>query len=206
MKNMCKCNSLTNSTYSVIWNPVTVKSVENHWAREAVNDMASRLVVFNPETFEPDEAISRTDFAEYIVHALGLYRKGTKYENKFTDMEESGARTLAILIANEYGIVTGYTDGTFRPTQQITGEEAMAMLQRAMKITKLTGRDKDRYKNFTDFAQVSSWAETAVKEALSAHVFNGTSAVTISPKSDLSYAEAVQAIKNLLVESELINQ
>jgi hypothetical protein len=33
-------NSLTNSDYSVIWNPVTVKSVENHWSKDAVNDMA----------------------------------------------------------------------------------------------------------------------------------------------------------------------
>ncbi|MBN2899216.1 MAG: hypothetical protein JXO44_10630, partial [Clostridia bacterium] len=53
-----KLNSLTNSNYSVVWNPVTVKSVENHWAEDAVNDMASRLVIFNPESFEPNKAIT----------------------------------------------------------------------------------------------------------------------------------------------------
>lgn len=90
--------------------------------------------------------------------------------------------------------------------QSTMPEEAMAMFQRAMKVTKLTGSDKDRYQNFADFAQVSSWAEAAVKEALSAHVFNGTSAATISPKSSLTYAETAQAIKNLLVESKLISQ
>jgi uncharacterized repeat protein (TIGR02543 family) len=201
-----KINSLTNSTYSVIWNPVTVKAVENHWAKETVSDMAGRLVIFNPGAFEPDKAITRADFAEYIVRTLGLYVGSFGYENKFLDVKNTGARTKAILIANEYGIVTGYTDGTFRPAQQIIREEAMAMLQRAMKVTKLSGRDKDRYQNFTDFAQVSSWAETAVKEVLAAHVFNGTSATTISPKSNLTYAETTQAIKNLLVESGLINQ
>ncbi|AMJ41347.1 hypothetical protein [Anaerotignum propionicum] len=51
-----KPNSLTNSDYSVVWNPVTVKSVENHWSKDAVNDMASRLVIFNPEGFEPNKA------------------------------------------------------------------------------------------------------------------------------------------------------
>jgi hypothetical protein len=75
-----KVSSLTNSTYSVIWNPIEVKSVEKHWSRDAVNDMASRLVVFNRETFAPNMAITRADFAEYIVRALGLYREGSMHE------------------------------------------------------------------------------------------------------------------------------
>ena len=199
-------NSLTNSNYSVVWNPITVKSVENHWAKDAVNDMASRLVIFDPEKFEPNKAITRSDFAEYIVRALGLHREDSTYESKFKDVSSTGERTLAILIANEYGIVSGYTDGTFRGDNQITREEAMAMYQRAMNVTKLTGSDTLRYQNFSDFENVSNWAETYVKEVLSAHVFNGTTAATISPKSNLTYAEAAQAVKNLLVESKLINK
>ncbi|MCW2276813.1 S-layer homology domain-containing protein [Heliophilum fasciatum] len=201
-----KLHSLTNSTYSVIWNPVTVKSVENHWSKDAVNDMASRLVVFNAEIFAPDKVITRADFAEYIIRALGLYREGSKHENKFKDVSANGDRTLAILIASESGIVTGYPDGTFRPDALITREEAMAMYQRAMKVTKLVGTDLNRYESYTDYKQVESWATISVKEVLSAHVFNGNTATTISPKANLTYAEAVQAMKNLLVESKLINK
>ena len=200
-----KLNSLTNSNYSVVWNPVTVNSVENHWAKDAVNDMASRLVIFNADTFEPNKAITRADFAEYIVRALGLYKQG-EHQNKFTDVSATGDRTLAILIASENGIVTGYSDGTFRGDNQITREEAMTMYQRAMKVTKLTGTDTNRYQNYTDYAKVSGWATSYVKEVLSAHVFNGTTATTIAPKASLTYAEAAQAIKNLLVESKLINK
>ena len=201
-----KINSLTNSIYSVIWNPVAVKSVEDHWSKDAVNDMASRLVVFNAEAFTPDKAITRADFAEYIVRALGIYRKGSKHENIFKDVSANGDRTLAILIANEYGIVTGYPDGTFRPDALITREEAMTMYQRAMKVTKLVGTDTNRYQSYTDYKEVSSWATPYVKEVLSAHVFNGNTVTTISPKSNLTYAEAAQAIKNLLVVSKLINK
>ena len=199
-------NSLTNSTYSVIWNPVTVKSVANHWSKDAVNDMASRLVIFNTETFAPNKAITRADFAEYIVRALGLYREGSTHTNKFSDVKKEGDRTLAILIASEYGIVSGYPDGTFRPEALITREEAMTMYQRAMKVTKLVGTDINRYQSYTDYKQVSNWASPYVKEVLSAHVFNGNTATTISPKTNLTYAEAAQAIKNLLVESKLINK
>lgn len=201
-----KLNSLTNSTYSVIYNPITVDSVKGHWSEEAVNDMASRLVLFNPETFKPNKAITRADFAEYIVRALGLYRQGSTHENKFSDVSETGDRTLAILIANEYGIVTGYSDGSFRGDHEITREEAMTMYQRAMKITKLTGSDTNRYTTYMDYNQVSGWAIPYVKDVLAAHVFNGTTATTISPKSNLTYGQSAQAIRNLLVESGLINK
>ena len=168
--------------------------------------MASRMVLIRPESFEPDKFINRADFAEYIVRALGIYREDSIYENKFNDLNGDKSQTQAILIASEYGIASGYPDGTFRPGALITRQEAMAMYQRAMKVTRLTGSDQERYKNYKDFKDVNDWAKSDVKEALSAHVFNGTSETAISPKSNLTCAEALQAIKNLLVESQLINK
>ena len=199
-------SSLTNSNYSVIWNPVTVNSVEEHWAKEAVNDMASRLIILDQGNFEPNEAITRADFAEYIVRALGIYREEATYENMFLDVRGDGVQTPAILIASENKIVAGYSDGTFRPNELITREEAMTMYHRAMKVTKLVGSDVTRYQNYKDFENVSDWAQGYVKEVIAANVFNGTDATMISPKSNLTYAEAAQAIRNLLVESKLINK
>ena len=201
-----RVNSLTNSDYSVIYNAVTVESAEKHWAKDTINDMASRMVLIRPEIFEPDKFINRADFAEYIVRALGIYREDSIYENKFNDLNGDKSQTQAILTASEYGIVAGYPDGTFRPEALITRQEAMAMYQRVMKVTNLTGSNPERYKNYKDFKDVNDWAKSDVKEVLSAHVFNGTSETAISPKSNLTCAEALQAIKNLLVESQLINK
>lgn len=171
-----KLNSLTNSNYAIIWNPIKVKSVENHWSQDVVNDMASRLIIFNHESFEPNKPITRADFSEYIVRALGIYRTDETYENKFTDIASSGERKQAILIASQYGIVKGYTDGSFKPDKLITTEEAAAIYQRAMEVAKLVGSD--------------------IKEI---------SKIDSSSKTNLTYADSAQAIKNLLVESKLIN-
>lgn len=171
-----KLNSLTNSNYAIIWNPIKVKSVENHWSQDVVNDMASRLIIFNHESFEPNKPITRADFSEYIVRALGIYRTDETYENKFTDIVSSGERKQAILIASQYGIVKGYTDGSFKPDKLITTEEAAAIYQRAMEVAKLVGSD--------------------IKEI---------SKIDSSSKTNLTYADSAQAIKNLLVESKLIN-
>lgn len=46
-----RLNSLTNSTYSVIYYPLTVESVEGYWSEKFVNDMAARLVIVKTEGF-----------------------------------------------------------------------------------------------------------------------------------------------------------
>lgn len=78
-KYFAKIKSLTNSTYSVIWNPVTFADVANHWGKDAVNDMGSRMVVtgVSKNTYEPDRSITRAEFAAIVVRALGL-AQGTK--------------------------------------------------------------------------------------------------------------------------------
>lgn len=201
-----RLSSLTNSTYALIYNPMTVKSVEKHWSKNAVNEMASRLVVFNPETFNPEKEITRSEFAEYLVRALGLYKQGLKMDNVFNDLDETSDRATSILIANEYGLVTGYSDGTFKPDSFITREEAMVMYHRAMKVSKLFVTNDGRYEMFTDFDTVSIYAREAVKEVLSARIFNGSPNYLLSPSNKLTHAEAIQAINNLLVSAKLINK
>ncbi|RKD24752.1 InlB B-repeat-containing protein [Caminicella sporogenes] len=201
-----KLNSLTNSTYTVIWNPLTVSSVEKHWAKEYVNDMASRLIIKNPENFNPDKPITRGDFAEYITKALGIYRTGVAKKQQFTDVSVTDELADAITIAVEYDIIRGYPDKTFRSKALISREEAMAMFARAMDIVKLKEKDSSRIENYKDISQVSSWAYDEVKKTLGSCVFNGRSRDTIEPHGIFTYAEAATAVRNLLIEANLINK
>lgn len=200
-----KLNSLTNSIYSVVWNPVYVETVESHWSKEAVNDMASRLVIKAPESFHPDKEIARGEFAEIITKAIGIYRTQTVQENQFSDVTVTNELGDAITIAVDYGIMTGYTDGTFRPDAQITREEAMVMYARAMDIVRLEEIDNDRIETYRDKGQISVWTYDAVKKVINSGVFNGTTENTIAPKRTLTCAEAATAIRNLLIKSKLIN-
>ncbi len=201
-----RLNSLTNSTYSVIYNPITVASVANHWSKAFVNDMASRLIISNPETFLPQGTITRGEFAEYITKALGIYRTGTATGNKFTDVKTSNKLADAIEIAAAYGIVKGYTDGTFKANATITREEAMTMYCNAMGITDLSGSELTKAAAYSDYKTVAVWAKTYVNQVVAAGVFNGQSPTKLAPKSTLTYAEAATAVRNLLVASELINK
>ncbi|GMQ59677.1 hypothetical protein AN1V17_40770 [Vallitalea sediminicola] len=206
-KYYAKLQSLTNSSYSVIWNEITVASVENHWSKNQVNDMASRLIIKNPEDFQPDAEITRGEFAEYITKALGLYRTNVAKENLFQDVDSTNELADAITIAVDYDIIKGYPDGTFRPDAKITREEAMTMYATAMDIVGLKEVDSNRIEKYKDNQEVSQWAYESVNKTLRAGVFNSRTQNndTIAPQEPFTYAEAATAIRNLLVKGELIN-
>lgn len=204
-KSYALIKSMNNSIYTVIRNEVFTLNVSNHWSRDAVNDMVSKLIITNPQSFKPEENITRGAFADYITKALGLYGTGTKHQMAFSDVAVDSAFFDSIIKAAEYGIIEGYTDGTFKPDDTITRQEAMTMYARAMDLIGLKFSDSQRILEYVDRNKVGNWAYEAVSKVLNAGVFNGTSATTISPESTFKYAEAATAIKNLLdryLESE----
>lgn len=205
-KYYAKLNSLTNSTYSVIYNPITVTSVEGHWAEEIVNDMASRLILSDCKNFAPDEAVTRAEFADYIVRALGLYREGDTSESTFTDIETGSNYQISIEKAKEWGIINGYPDGTFKADKTISREEAMVMYAKAMDIARILENRADKLNVYTDKAAVSSWATPSVRRVVNAEIFNGKGNGVLAPKDTLTKAEALTAVRNLLLQAELINK
>ena len=81
--------------------------MENHWAKDAVNDMGGRLVVsgVGHDLYEPDRDITRAEFAAIIVRALGLM-EGTG-EAPFTDIKRTDWYCGYIITAAEYNLITG---------------------------------------------------------------------------------------------------
>ena len=198
-------NSLTNSTYSIIYNPIEVSQVNSHWAKKSVNDMASRLVITNYAGYQPDSAITRGEFADYIAKALGVFRTGEE-KTKFTDVAADSKLSDAISAASIFGIISGYTDGSFKPDGKITREEAMVMFTRAMRIAKLAPKATNDLSSFTDAATISAWAKDSVQTAVASGIFSGRTATTLAPQGTFTKAEAATAMRNLLVQSKLINE
>ena len=204
-----KINSLTNSTYTVIWHPVAFADTEKHWAREAINDMGSRMIVYGDQNgnYKPGSDMTRAEFATTIVRALGL-SQGTGSSN-FRDVKASDWYSGYIKTAVAYGLIEGYSDGTFNPKGLITREQAMAIIARAMKITgleiSLTERESSALLgDYSDGTAVSNYAADSIAECLKAEVVSGTSNHLIAPKKCVTRAEVAVMVKNLLQRSKLI--
>lgn len=119
-KYYAKINSLTNSTYSVVYNPVTFADMANHWAKDAVNDMGSRMVVTGTgnSTYEPDRRINRAEFAAVIVRAMG-FAQGTT-ESSFSDVTLTDWFNGYVDTAVAYALITGYDSTSYGPNDLIT--------------------------------------------------------------------------------------
>jgi len=208
-KYYAKINSLTNSTYSVIYNPVTFSDMENHWAKGAVNDMGSRMVVtgIGNGIYEPGRSIARAEFAAIIVRALGL-QKGLA-ESTFGDVRVTDWFNGYVDTATSYSLITGYDSASFAPNDTITREQAMTILARAMKLTGLSVSLTDSevsalLAGYTDGDTVSSYAKAGVAACIKTGVVSGTTANTLSPKDSVTRAEVAVMVQRLLEKSGLI--
>lgn len=201
---------MTNSTYTVIYSPKAFKDVEKHWARAAINDMGSRLIIDGVEkdSFEPDRDITRAEFVESLVRALGLMRPGMG-KDAFSDVTKAGWYYDAVSIAHEYSLVSGYGSGKFGPNEKITREQAMVMVARAMKITGLKVKLGDSEVNkvlsrFTDVNSAAGYAKTSIAACVETDIIYGRSKTYLAPKDSITRAEVAVIVRSLLQKSRLI--
>ncbi|MBR2566026.1 MAG: S-layer homology domain-containing protein [Paenibacillus sp.] len=201
-------NSLTNSAYSIVYAPQSFTDAANHWSKTAVNDMGSRMILsgVSDSTFEPDRSITRAEFAAVVVRALGL--KPGEGSNSFRDVNETDWYADVVKTASDYGLIAGYEDGTFRPQEQITRQEAMTLIARAMNVT---GLDKQvpanavqQLSSFTDALQIADWAKEAAAASIHTGLVTGRGSNTIAPLQSITRAETATILSRLLQQSDLI--
>ena len=208
-KYYAKINSLTNSTYTVIWHPIKFADVASHWAKDAVNNMGSRMVVNGDKNgnYNPDNNITRAEFVTIVVRALGL--APDTGESSFSDADSSAWYCGYVENAASYGIVRGYDNRNFGPNDMITREQAMTMIARAMKITDLEVSLTDSeiralLETYIDGLSASGYAKDSVAICLKTGIISGTSDSTIDPKDYITRAEVAVIVERLLQKSGLI--
>ncbi|WP_158602432.1 S-layer homology domain-containing protein [Cohnella endophytica] len=203
-------NSLTNSTYTVVWNPKTFADTKSHWARNEINDLASRLVIqgITDETFAPDRTISRAELTAVLVRALGLHEGKEGARIRFADVGDHDWFRDDVVTAASYGLIEGYPNGTFRPNAKVSRAEAMVLLSRAAAIANLkpaTADETDKLlERFTDHAGIGDWARTGVASAIEMGITQGTDNKLL-PAQQITRAESAVMIRRMLVQAQLIN-
>ncbi|MDQ6417896.1 family 43 glycosylhydrolase [Paenibacillus sp. LHD-117] len=202
-------NSLTNSVYAVVYNQATFKDVEKHWAKVYINDLASRMVLSGKGDglFKPESSITRAEFAAIIVRGLGL--KPIQAAAPFSDVREEDWFNEAVTTAYSYGLISGFEDGTFRPSGSITREQAMVILAKAMTLTGLNATLEDLsadeiLSKFSDAGEAASWAKEAIADNIQSGIISGRGEEVLAPKSTITRAEVAKIVQQLLVQSDLI--
>ncbi|WP_442603949.1 S-layer homology domain-containing protein [Paenibacillus sp. KN14-4R] len=208
-KYFAKINSITPSAYSLIWHPVQFKDVADHWAKDAINEMGSRMVISgnSENTFMPDENITRAEFAAIIVRGLGM--KLEDGPSTFSDVSSSDWYNNVINTAASYKLIKGFEQGEFRPLDKMTREQAITLIAKATKVTGLkekrsTNDAKSLLSSFSDKVDVSTWAIDSFAQCLQAGIISGRNTTELAPKENMTRAEAAVMIQRLLRIADLI--
>ncbi|CAM3546036.1 DUF2341 domain-containing protein [Marinicrinis lubricantis] len=204
-----KIHSLTNSTYALVSHSAQFEDIIGHWANEAAHDLGSRMIIEGTGMgeFSPNRDVTRAEFAAIIVRALGLkLEDGT---TTFSDVNADDWYYGAVQTAYAYDLIEGFGDGSFRPMDRITREQAMVMTAKAMNLTGLKEKLQSReaaalLASFTDASDVSLWAVEGAADSLQAGIVTGRSAETLAPKAFITRAEIAVMVRKLLQQSELI--
>jgi uncharacterized repeat protein (TIGR02543 family) len=211
-KYYAQINSLTNSAYTVIWNPREYRDAVGHWAEDALDDMGSRLIITDADydMVFPDHLLTRAEFIAIIIRALGLKPKPEKGRNLFTDVD---AYTGYVEAGREYGIIFGYGNGNYGLEDKITREQAASIIARAMKITGLeaeleNGEAKNLLYAFDDQEHSATWARDYLAACVKTGILSGGTSKNgdrlLTPKDNLTRAEAAVLVQKLLQKSGLI--
>ena len=208
-KYYAKINSLTNSTYTVVWNPKKYTDVENYWSKDTCNEMGARMIVEeeNERVFNPDQQITRLFFTETVVKALGLGDKGVNAN--FTDIVNTDDGFGFVATSVEYELIKGYSNDTFRPNANITREEAATLIFRAMKLVGMkVDYTEEELQNeidkFADKQDIYNYAKKPIAICSKNGLIVGNDKSQFLPKDNITKAELAIMIKRMLEKSGLI--
>ncbi len=106
-------------------------------SEEAVSVLMSLGVVngYEDGTFKPNQVVTRAEMAKLVVAALGLEAYASATTSSYSDMAGAGWAQGYVSYATKLGIIKGYPDGTFKPSQTVSLVEASAMIVRALGYT-----------------------------------------------------------------------
>ncbi|MFF2089517.1 S-layer homology domain-containing protein [Paenibacillus sp. NPDC058174] len=166
--------------------------IAGHWAEKEIQASAALGWVngYPNGTFLPNRAVTRAEFAVMLSKVLHLPAAQSLPFKDANSIPNWAA--AAIASAAQAGILNGYEDRTFRPSVNITREEAAVMIAKAAGLTSANAST-----SFADDAQIAGWARDWVAAAAEAKLVQGQAGNAFRPQASTTRAEAVVLLQRL---------
>lgn len=156
--------------------PITVSFTDvpaTAWYADAVNVLASLgiLTGYGNNQYAPDRPITR---AEFTVIAMRFAQLNPGGVNIFSDVDADDWFYAQVVGSIQYGWITGYADGTFRPNAYITRAEVTAIVNRMLgRVADQAYVDSNTFylKQFADVSRFY-WGYYDIMEATNAHAYS----------------------------------
>ena len=174
------------------YSPVTF--VNRRAAELNRRDHTAFLVGYAEGTFGPERNMTRAEVTTMFARLLTEQIEADKtYSSTFNDVAKGYWAANYIGYMQQFGIVTGYTDGSFRPNAPVTRAEFAAIASRFEKLTQGSA-------SFTDVPD-THWAVKYINFAATRGWVTGYEDGTFKPEHSITRAEVAAVTCRLLERS-----
>ena len=152
------------------------------------------LVGYTDGTFGPERNMTRAEVTTMFARLLTEQSEADKtYSNTFSDVPKGYWAANYIGYMQQFGIITGYSDGSFRPDAPVTRAEFATIASRFEKLTQ-------GGKSFADVPD-TYWAARYINFAATRGWVTGYSDGTFKPENTITRAEVAAVTCRLLERS-----
>lgn len=135
---------------------------------------------------------TRETFCDILAHMLLLKDKmPSEISAGFSDTENKN-----VLLLGSAGIISGYEDGSFRPLNAITREEAATLLYKAAQYMGCENMEDQSYV-YADNESIGDWAKEAVYRMYAAQIMTGMGEDMFAPKNGYTNEQSIATILRL---------
>ena len=147
---------------------------ESDWYYESVSEAVERGLMngTSQTTFSPEETTTRAMLLTILYRMDG--EKSVETDISFPDVAPDAWYAEAAAWGAYHGIVLGFEDGSFRPEEIITREQAALILLRYATYREFDVSASADLTAFGDTGQISPWAEEALTWAVGCGIFLGS--------------------------------
>lgn len=169
--------------------------IEQHPEKETIGRWVQNgwIELGDDRRFRPDEPIDRATFSQWVNW---VYRFGRERNLIFTDVSSKAVYREDISKVVAAGVLEGYDDGTFKPDQTLTRQEAAVVFSRLARLPD----DVTEADGLTDRATIAKWSVGAVGAVLKTKLMQPLESYRFMPEVPIKRSDVLLALHRLLPE------
>lgn len=169
------------------------------WAAAQIRALADKNVVEGDTAnfYRPGKAITRGDFAMYLIRALGLTAEA---DGNFADVDASARFAKEIAIGKALGILKGVDGVHYNPYEEISRQDLMVICARGMRLKKALEEGSDM--TFSDKEAIADYAVADIAAMVRANIVAGYEDGTVRPLGNTTRAEAAVIMERIITWNE----
>jgi hypothetical protein len=170
------------------------------WAGAYIGELSRRNILggYQDGSYKPNEPITRAQFASLLGKAFG--KPKVRESTPFQDVPDNYWAKSSIDDAIQTGFMSGYSEGLFRPDQQIPLYQLQVALVTGLKLQPQAPSAQTLAK-FDDTSELPKWSQDKVAAAVESGIATGfPSAQKLTPNRVATRADAAALIYQSLVK------